>query len=169
MSGPVDTTPVAQGKRKRPQKEKTPASQGSKRVKSQHEDVANINVNGDATPVSAKHSKTPATTSAQKAKNLKKASIDTPSKKPAKEETTSKVEQNAVAVQQGEKKRLRRPGKKHSKVATTSAILPEAHAAEKKGAWSISHPTGGRFIAHDPIVSTDDRCVWSLGAAITLH
>lgn len=172
MAGPVDTTPAAQGKRKRSQKDKTPVSQGTKRVKSEHEKTLSNGQDAEAseqqaTPVPVKQSKTPATTSAQKAvagalAAVKKSAIETPSKK-----TTQTAE---VTVPGSEKsKRLRRPTKKERRQSTVAetTILKEAPApAEAASLWSVSRPTGGRFIAHDPIMSEDDRYVLSGKAAM---
>ena len=162
MAGPVDTTPGAQGKRKRPQKEKTPVSQGSKRVKSEHEILNGDNVHADVqdTPVSAKQAKSTATTttSALKTKStnpqqVKKITIDSP----------TKADREAGALQNGHgdrPKRQRRQAKKERRqsVAAVTALLPEAPVgADSTGLWTVSRPTGGRFIPHDPIVSADDR------------
>lgn len=129
MAGPVETTPLAQGKRKRTQKDKTPVSQGSKRVKSVHDDVLDDNINV-GTPVPISKRKT--------------------------------LSANALAVQATEQsKRLRRHPKtpRRRSVAAIVPLKEEATAADAKGSWLVSRPTAGRFIAHDPIVSTDDRYV----------
>jgi len=163
MSAPVDTTPAAQGKRKRPQKEKTPASQGSKRVKSHHAEHGNDENVHVATPISTKQSKTPDIHSTHTTNAPQKDGDSTPSTKPAKDE------KNAVAVQHGKNsRRQRRPArsaKQHKEqrpsVTASSAII-SAFNQEKKDLWTMSRSSGGRFIAHDPIVSVDDKYVVKL-------
>jgi len=169
MSAPVDTTPAAQGKRKRPQKEKTPASQGSKRVKSQHAEHGNDENVHIATHISTKQQRTSAIPPAHTTSAPQKNGDSTPSTKTAKDESAISSEKNAVAIQRGKNsKRQRRPArsiKQHKEsgpsVAASSALVPASNQ-EKKDLWTMSRSSGGRFIAHDPIVSMDDKYVVDL-------
>ncbi|KAL1301787.1 hypothetical protein AAFC00_005982 [Neodothiora populina] len=121
MSGPVDASPVTQGKRKRTQKERTPLSQGSKRVKSTHSDL------------------------------LAGGVVETPSK-PEKAVLPLDKTGDDTAVT---------PAKRRRRHAPKPQARQDFTATADNASTILTRPTGGRFIAHDPIVSADDGYIFA--------
>lgn len=151
-----------QGKRKRPTKDKTPASQETKRQKSQ----ANALLDHGKTNSPVTATTTTTATPAHQKLDIKPRlpagfKTDTPSKPPKAPLTpaaaTAIVAAPTSTPATDRSKRLRR-GPTTARRRSTLFLPAEAAATDSasRAAWSTSTPSAGRFIPHDPIFSSDD-------------